>query len=134
MNAEKALFAMMKAHAPLTAQIPSARMYPSVIPLNATLPALSYSLISDLEQTAVGLTTIKNRARVQVTIAVKGVTATEYGQAKALLKLVEDACNHRQGTYNGVYVDSCIKELVGPDLRDDEAGITYQVIDFRIAY
>jgi hypothetical protein len=134
MNAEKAILAIMKAHAPLTAQIPLARMYPSVMPLNATLPALSYALISEVEETSVGLTTLKRRARVQITLAVKGLTASDYGRAKELRKLIEDACNHRQGTYNGVYVDSCIKELVGPDLRDDEAGITYQVIDFRIAY
>lgn len=134
MSAEKALFAMLKADAALLAQVPTARIFPSIIPLNTTLPAISYSMVSEIEETTIGLTALKRRARMQVTIAVAGLTATAYGQAKTIRGLVEAACNHKRGTFNGIVVDSCIKELVGPDLRDDEAAITYQTVDFRIAY
>ena len=134
MSAEKAIFAMLKAHAPLIAVVPSSRIFPSVIPLNTTLPAIAYSLISEVEETAIGLTALKRRARIQVTIAVSGTSSTAYGSAKSIRALVEAACNHKRCTFNGVAVDSCIKDVVGPDLRDDEASITYQSVDFRIAY
>lgn len=134
MSAEKAIFAMLKAHSPLVAVVPSSRIFPSVIPLNTTLPAIAYALISEVDETSVGLTTLKRRARIQVTIAVSGTNATAYGTAKSIRALVEAACNNKRGTFNGVKVDSSIKDVVGPDLRDDEAAITYQSVDFRIAY
>lgn len=134
MSAEKAIFAMMKANTQLLAKVPAARIFPSVIPLNTTLPAISYALISEVEDTAIGLSTLKRRARIQITIAVAGLSATNYGEAKTIRALVETACNHKRGTFNGVIVDSCIKDVVGPDMRDDQASITYQTVDFRIAY
>jgi hypothetical protein len=134
MKAEKVIYNLLSNHAPLIAVVPAARIFPSLIPLNTTLPAIAYSMVSQNEETAIGLTNIKNRARMQITVAVKGVNSTAYGQVKSIIKLITDACNHKQGTFNGVSVDSVILELTGPDLRDDEAAISYQTVDFRVTY
>lgn len=131
---EKAIVAMMNAHAPLIARVPLARIFPSIIPLGATLPAIAYGMVSDFEQTAIELATLKRRARIQVTVAVKGTSATDYKAMKEIIDLVLAACNNKRGTFGSVTIDSCIKELLGPDVRDDEAGISYQSVDFRIAY
>lgn len=129
MSAEKAIYNLLSNNAALLAQVPKARMFPSVIPLGTTLPAIAYMLVSSTEETAIGLTTNRLRSRIQVTVA-----ANTYPKVKEVVALVENACNHKQGTFNGVQVDSVIKEVIGADFRDDEAEIFYSTIDFRIAH
>lgn len=132
MSAEKALFNMLSTHSPLTAIVPVGRIYPSLIPLGAMLPAIAYSLVSRVEDTSVSLTTIIARSRVQITVAVSGVTPTSYASVKNIAKLVKAACNNRRGTFNTVEVRSSILELEGADFRDDTSEISYSTIDFRI--
>lgn len=132
MYAEKALYNMMATDSALTSVVPIARINPSLIPLGSALPAIAYSLVSRFEKTANALTTIVVRSRLQVTIAVGGVTPTSYSSVKSIAKLVKNACNHKRGIFNGVDVKSCIFELDGADFRDDTTGITYTTIDFRI--
>jgi hypothetical protein len=129
MSAEKVILELLKAHAPLVAVVPSTRIFPDLIPLGTTLPALAYSLVSSIENTSIGLTALKVRSRVQVSIA-----ATSYGQIQSLTTLIKAACNHKQGVIGGIQVDSVILELAGSDFRDDDAGIRYRTIDFRIAF
>ena len=129
MSAEKAIYNLLSNNAALLAQVPKARMFPSIIPLGTTLPAIAYMLVSSTEETAIGLTSNRLRSRIQVTVA-----ANTYPKVKDVIALVETACNHKQGTFNGVQVDSVIKEVIGADFRDDEAGIFYSTIDFRIAH
>lgn len=129
MSAEKVTYNLLKNSAALIAVVPVARIYPSLIPLNTALPAIAYSFVSGVETTAIGLTTSLKRDRVQVTIAAKS-----YPDVKSIMALVVSAMNNKQGTFNGVKVDSVIKDVVGPDLRDDEAGVFYQSIDFKIDY
>jgi hypothetical protein len=131
---EKATYAMMAASAGLLARVPTSRIFPGIIPLNSTLPAIAYGIVSDFEETAIGMTKLKDRARVQITVAVLGTNATSYKALKEIVDLVIAACNHKRGTFGSVAIDSSIKELVGPDVRDDQAGISYQSVDFRIAY
>jgi hypothetical protein len=129
MSAEKVIYELLKTNVALVAVVPVARMFSGVIPIGAVRPALVYNLVSDYEETAIGLTTIKNRARVQVT-----AVADTYPAVKALAKLITTACNHRQGTYNGVVTDSVIKDGVSADYRDDVTGVFYSTVDFRVAY
>jgi hypothetical protein len=132
MSAEKSIYGMMAAHAPLTAVVPVARINPSVIPLGSTLPAIAYSLVSRVEETAVGLTTIIARSRIQITIAVSGTTPASYASIKNIAKLVKAACNNKRGTFNTIDVKSSILELEGADFRDDQSAISYSTIDFRV--
>jgi hypothetical protein len=129
MSAEKVIYNLLKNNANLTAVVPSSRIYPSLIPLGTTLPAIAYMLISSVEDTSIGMTTNRLRSRVQITIAAK-----TYPSVKQIVDLVVSACNHKQGTFNGVQVDSVIKDVVGADFRDDDEGIFYSTVDFRIAH
>jgi len=129
MSAEKVIYYLMSSDTELLKKVPKTRIYPSLIPLGTTLPAIAYMLVSTVEQTAIGLTTNRRRSRVQITVA-----ATSYPQVKQIMALVEAACNHKQGTFNGVNTDSVILDSIGTDFRDDELGIHYSTIDFRIAY
>jgi len=129
MSAEKVTYNLLKNNAALVALVPVARIFPSLIPLNTTMPAISYSLVSGVETTAIGLTTSLKRDRVQITIAAKS-----YPDVKSIMALVIAAMNNKQGTFNGVRVDSVIKDVFGPDFRDDDAGVFYQSVDFKIDY
>ena len=129
MSAEKVTYHLLKNSSALTAVVPVARIFPSLIPLNTAMPAIAYSMISGVETTAIGLTTSLKRDRIQVTVAAK-----TYPEVKNIMALIISAMNNKQGTYNGVRVDSVIKDVFGPDMRDDDAGIFYQSIDFKIDY
>lgn len=129
MSAEKVIYNLMSTDAGLIAKVPKARIFPNTIPLNTPLPAIAYMLVSSVEQTSIGLTTERLRSRVQVTIA-----ANTYPQVKEIAALVVDACNHKKGTFNGVQTDSVIKDAVGADFMDDDVGIHFSTIDFRIAH
>jgi hypothetical protein len=129
MNSEKVIYELLKTNAPLVAAVPVARIYSGLIPLSATLPAIAYNHISTVQDTSIGLTTLKVRSRVQITVAAK-----TYPEIKNIVKLVKTACNNRQGTFNTVKTDSVILENVGADYRDDSAGIYYGTIDFRVNY
>ena len=128
-NSEKAIYNLLSTNAPLTAVVPVGRIYAGLIPISAVLPAIAYNHVSTIENTSIGLTTMKTRSRVQITVAAK-----TYPLVKSIIKLVKTACNNKQGTFNGVVTDSVILENVGADFRDDDAGILYQTIDFRLAY
>jgi hypothetical protein len=129
MNSEKVIYELLKTNAALTTIVPVARIYSGLIPVAATLPAIAYNHISTVQDTSIGLTTLKVRSRVQITVAAK-----TYPELKSIVKLVKTACNNRQGTFNNVKTDSVILENVGADYRDDSAGIYYGTIDFRLAY
>lgn len=126
---EKAIYNLLSTNTALKAVVPQARMFAGLIPLETALPAIAYNFISGTQQTAIGLTEIKQRSRIQITVA-----ASTYPVVKQVIELVVDACNLQQGTFNGVITDSVIKDLVGPDFRDDEAGIYYQTVDFIVTH
>jgi hypothetical protein len=129
MSAEKVIYNLLANDAALVAVVPAARIYPGVIPLNAVLPAIAYNFISGVEQTSIDLETLTERERVQVTVATK-----TYALQKTVKNLVIAACNHKKGIFNGVKTNSVIKDVVGPDFRDDEAVIFYQTVDFKVTY
>lgn len=134
MSAEKVIFNLLKNHAALIAQVPATRIYPSIIPQTATLPAISYSHISSVEETDISMNTEIVRARVQVTVAVSGIDSTSYAKVKELISLITAACNHKSGNINGVNTKSVIRDVLSPDFRDDDSGVSYQSIDFRVVY
>jgi len=129
MSANKIIYNLLSTNSDLLAVIPASRMFFGSIPQNASLPALTYSLISENEITSQAMTTIKLRSRVQITIATK-----DYKVTQEIRQLVKFACNHRQGVFNGIYTDSVIADGVGADFRDDELRVYYTTIDFRLVH
>ena len=129
MSAEKAIKALLDAHAPLTAVVPATRIYAGLIPVNSTLPAIAYNLISGLRPKDIGMNTLMTTSRIQVT-----VQTNTYATQKQIIKLIRDACDAKQGTFGGTDVDSCIADIEGPDLRDDDAALFMQTQDFIIKW
>lgn len=129
MSAEKVIYNLLSTNAALKAVVPVARMYAGVIPVDATHPALCYNLISEYDNTAIGMTTLKTRSRIQVT-----AVAASYPNVKALVQLIMTAANLKRGTFNGVVTDSVILDSIGADFRDDESGVYYSTVDFNIVH
>ena len=129
MSAEKVIYNLLSTNIALKAVVPTTRMYAGLIPVGATYPALCYNLVSSVDITAIGLTTMKSRSRVQVT-----AVATSYPAVKALADLVRVACNLKQGTFNTVVTDSVIMDNIGADYRDDQTGVFYSTLDFNIVH
>lgn len=128
---EKAIYSLLKNYAPLTAIVPVARIFTGLIPQDAALPALSYSHVSTVENTTIDAQSLYAlvTSRIQVSVASK-----DYAQVKELIKQIRQACNYQRGTINGVLVTSIVRELIGPDFRDDESKVNFQSIDFRVVY
>lgn len=129
MKAEAAIKALLWAHAPLTAVVPTTRIFPGLIPLGTTLPAIAYNFISGVPEKGIDMQTHMVRARIQVSVQTK-----TYPQQKQIVELIKDACDAKQGTIAGYHIDSVLQDTIGPDLRDDDAGIYMQTVDFIVKY
>jgi hypothetical protein len=131
MSAEKVLNALLKADAALVALVGADNIFPGVIPQGTELPAVAYNHISTVERTTLAMNESKVVTTSRIEVAVQAKT---YPSQKAVLAAVRAACKNRQGTIAGVYVHSVLRDTVGPDMRDDDAGIYMQTIDFKVTF
>lgn len=115
----------------LTNQVPAARIFSGVIPLETTLPAISITQVDGNTRNIVkndGVNVLWTD-RVQVTVAGKS-----YRSVKDILSLVQAACGNVRGTINGIKCDSIVDDSVGPDIFEQEDGIFEQSQDFIVKY
>jgi len=130
MRAEKAIRTQLLAASAVTAVVAD-RIWPAQLPQGTAYPAIVITHISTVPLptldafSAFGLM----RSRVQVT-----VLANDYATQKALLDAVQQACNFQRGTFNGVKVNSTTRDLIGPDLRDDDRSVYLQSVDFLVVF
>ena len=129
MSAEKVIYHLLSTDANLLKKVAKCRIHAGLIPLDAALPAIAYSLVSTVENTSMAMTELRLRSRIQITVAAK-----TYPEVKNVVDLVIAACNYKQGIFNSVKTDSVIRDVVGADFRDDDVGIFYSTVDFRIAH
>lgn len=113
------------------ATVVGARIYPSRLPQNTTLPAIAYQVVSGTEITPIDAQAGYQlmRTRVQVTAMAKN-----YAEVKSAIEAVRLACLYKSGTIAGVKVLSITRDSVGPDLRDDELSIYIQSMDFIVLH
>lgn len=130
MSDVKAVRYLLANNASLIAVVPAARIFSGVIPQGTTLPALGVSHVSTVRRQAVSNDTFCT-ARVQVT-----VLAATYPTQKSILALVRAAVTRKPGTVNSVKVDTILKDLEGPDFRNDavDPPIYMQSQDFIVHY
>lgn len=130
MSAEKIITALLRASSPLVAVV-STRIGPGPLPQGTALPAVATNLISNVRRNTVGTREAAQlfRSRMQVT-----VLASSYAQQKTLVRLVADACKYQRGTIAGFSGVSVLPDIEGPDMRDDDATIYMQTIDFSVSY
>ena len=131
MDAVAVMRALLLAHAPLTALVGD-RIIAGTVPLSAVAPvAIGLSEVGRTEVGTVarsGPTTLVT-ARVQVT-----VYAEKYPIMKSALNAARLGSGVFTGLIAGVQVLSVLRDSVGPDLSDEEPGISEQSRDFMVSY
>ena len=122
--------ALLLAHAPLTSLVPSASIVAGTIPLGV-LPAIGIKEISRIETETVsrGQTNVMVTARVQVT-----AYAGSYPAKKALIQAAKLGPGAHTGIVAGVTVRSVLRDMVGPDMDDDDSQVFEQSRDFKVTY
>lgn len=123
--------ALLIANAQLAALVPPARVFFGVIKQGEALPAIAISTISSIEHQRVadkgGVTLITTRTQVTV-------QAKSYAVQRQVLDLVGRAIKGGRRTVAGLLVANIRRDIVGPDLLDDAAGLFMQTQDFRVMY
>lgn len=121
--------AVALAHKPLT-ELVGSQIMAGDVPQGMPLPAVGLKEVSRVEQDTVARKGQKLVvARVQVT-----VHATTYAQQKALLLAAGLGDGVKTGTIAGAAVRSVLRDIVGPDMGDSEAGTFEQSRDFKVTY
>jgi len=131
MSAVKVIRALLAAHAPVLALVPAARIVAGTVPQGMPLPAIGLTEISRIELPTASLAqrTVQVTARVQVT-----VHAGTYPDQKAVLQAARLGHGAHTGTVAGVEVRSVMRDVVGPDMTDDDAGVYQQSRDFKVVF
>jgi hypothetical protein len=130
MRAEKAIRAQLLGAGSVTSMVAD-RIWPAQVPQGTAYPALVITHISTVPQPTVDAFAEFQlmRSRIQVT-----ALANDYATQKTLLDLVQQACNFQRGIFNGVRVSSTTRDLIGPDLRDDDRSVYVQSVDFIVLF
>ena len=131
MSAIKVIRALLAAHAPVLALVPAARIVAGTVPQGMPLPAIGLTEISrvELPTVSLGQRAVQVTARVQLT-----VHASTYPDQKAVLQAARLGPGAHTGTVAGVEVRSVMRDVVGPDMADDEAGVYQQSRDFKVVF
>lgn len=113
----------------LTAVVPADHIA-SDLPQGVTLPIIEVSHITTVYRHTIASSGADDcKSRVQVT-----VHATSRLAQKAIMALVRAALPRMRGVVNGVTVKSVLKDVIGPDFRNDEIGSFIGSQDFIIEY
>lgn len=130
MRAESVVYTLLSGSAGVAALV-SGRIYPGRIPQNATMPVISYELVSSVEILPVNALAggVLLRSRVQVTVLAKS-----YSNLKAVHEAARLALLYQHGVVGTVRVVSITRDLIGPDARDDELGLYEQSVDYLLIH
>jgi hypothetical protein len=133
MRAEKVIYALLVADAGVTSLAGTApvRVYPSHLPQNTVMPAITVQVVSGMESPVIDAQAGQSlvMSRIQVTVMGK-----DYKQLKDLVEAVRLACLYKSGLIAGVRVLAILRDGVGPDLRDDDLDLYLQSIDFMVRH
>ena len=131
MNAQAVTYALLSADAGVTAIVPAARIYASMLDEGVALPAVVIMLISTMDQSTIDPTSPfqLRRSRVQV-----NALAQDYAQAQALGRAVNAAMAFERGTIAGVTVTSVVRDWTHADDFDPELHAHLVAADFLIVW
>lgn len=130
MRAEKVIFSLLNNDAGIAAAV-GARVYPSSLPQNTTMPAIAYQYVSGTEINPIDAQAGYQIMRSRVQVTAMGKTTTD---VKNTLEAVRLACLYKSGTIAGVKVLSITRDIVGPDHRDYDLALFMQSIDFIVMH
>ncbi len=129
MSAQAVIVALLNAATGVTA-IVQKRIYPEVLPQDCPVPAITYIEVVAVEKKTMG-PDAANHQLVESRIQVNAI-ARDYPTKVALIRQVRIACREARGVIAGVSVLMVAARDRGPDLRDDDLGLTMQSIDFIV--
>lgn len=101
------------------------------LPENSAYPAIVYSVISGTPIVPINAQAGGTIMRTRVQIMALGKTVAD---VKTILEQVRLAMNYKSGLINGVQVISVVRDLIGPDSKDDDAAVFIQSHDYMITY
>lgn len=127
MNAIAIMRALLMAHPPVV-DLVGDNVYAGDVDYEQ-VPAIGLSEVSRREQDTVGRTSRMVTSRVQVTVHAKS-----YAEQKELLQAARLSEGVFTGIHAGVAVRSVLRDIVGPDMEDTEAGLFQQSRDFIVTY
>lgn len=131
MSGTSIMRALLAAHAPLTALVPTNNIRAGVLPQNTTLPGVVATTVSDNEQetTARNLPGRLVKERVQVTVLAK-----DYDSMKLVLKATRLGAGVHTGIIAGYHVRSVVPWGVGPEIPPGDDKIYEQSRDFMVTF
>ena len=104
------------------------RIYPLILPMSPTYPALTYQQISNQGHHDIPV----DFPRIQITAWAETLLA-----AKQLAEEVQSALQRYKGVLNGYRIKQIVKEPSPGDLYDrdaGDAGLYYVPVDYRVIY
>ena len=128
MRAEKVIRALLGAAAPVVALV-GTRVYPAPIPQATTMPAIGYSHVSTVPLSTLDAAAGYNLVRSRIEVF---AIAKTYADQKTLVEEIRKALDYQRGTIAGIEVVSIIRDVAGPDLRDDDMQVFTQATDFLV--
>jgi hypothetical protein len=134
MSGVSIVVALLRAHAPVMAILPSSSVYAGPVPQGKPLPAISVTEISSNEQDTVNRDKPKTlvRSRVQVTVLAAGQGG--YAKMKELLLAAKLGAGNHTGMVGAHEVNSVRPYGVNPEMPVDDAGIYEQSRDFMVTF
>ena len=127
MSIENAIYSRLSGYAGLSALV-STRIYPSLMPQDTTMPAVTYQRISGLPISLLSSDTDIIDARFQFSCF-----ASTYDSGRAVVKQIRLALQRWSGTEATVTILDSLMEN-DTDLYDPDTMLHYPVVDFLISY
>lgn len=122
---------LLASDAAILALVPDTRIMGGPLPLKTALPAIGVSRISTVERTTVSMAGTRKMQTQRVQVTIHAATYLQQGQLVGLVRL---ACINRNGTVNGVDLDSILPGGEGPDGFEPDPGIYQQTMDFIVKW
>lgn len=134
MSAVAIVVALLRAHAPVMALLPSTSVYAGPVPLGKPLPAISVREVSSNEQGTVNRDKPKTLVRSRVQVTVLATDPGGYAKMKALLLAAKLGAGNHTGLIGAYEVNSVRPESVNPEMPVEDDGIYEQSRDFMVTF
>lgn len=134
MSGVRAVRYLLANSGPLLAIVPATSIFSSVVPLKSALPAISVTQVSGQERLTVKMAEASPHRTERITVTVLVPDSQGYLVQQQLLDLVRAAVVRGAGIVNGVHLDAILPDGVGPDIFDQDTGISSQSRDFIVRY
>ena len=131
MSAQAITYALLSSDAGVTAIVPTARIYASMLDEGVAMPAVVIQLVSTVDQSTVDAASPYQlrRSRVQV-----NALSQDYVQVQSLARAINTAMAFRRGTIANVTVTSVVRDWTHADDFDTALHAHVVAADYMIVW